>query len=264
MARRGNLAVAGLAILVSAPLPAADYSARTFSAPDGGRLNYRIHVPEAAEPEAPWPLVLFLHGAGERGDDNQLQLIHGAFDILDFTVESDNPAVILAPQCPADERWVDVDWDAPTHRMAENPSAPMQMVMALLEATLADLPVDRQRVYVTGLSMGGYGAWEIVQRRPGLFAAAIPICGGGDPALADSISHLPLWVFHGADDPIVPVRRSLDMVAALQAAGGQPSYTIYGGAGHDAWTRTYANAGVLQWLFDQERMASTGAEEADR
>lgn len=230
-----------------------DYAPATFVTPDGRSLPYRIHVPDDIAPGERVPLVLFLHGSGERGDDNVSQLIHGAFDLLDFTRTTGNPAIILAPQCPADDRWVDVEWRNRSHTMARAPTGSMDLVMALIDEVVDTHPVDAAQIYVTGLSMGGFGTWDILQRRPATFAAAIPICGGGDPSLAARIRGVSVWAFHGSDDTVVPLSLTTDMIRALKRAGGKPSYTEYGGVGHDAWTRTYASEDVLQWMFDQER-----------
>jgi predicted peptidase len=113
--------------------------------------------------------------------------------------------------------------------------------------------VDTQRVYITGLSMGGFATWELLQREPEKFAAAMPICGGGDLAFAGTLAHVPLWIFHGGADDTVQPKRSRDMAAALVAAGGQPIYTEYPGAGHDVWGQTYSDAKVWDWLFAQKR-----------
>jgi predicted peptidase len=251
--------------LAAAPASATDiadgFAAHRYDGPGDSGLNYRLHVPETLEPGETYPLVLFLHGAGERGDDNQSQLLHGAWALLDFTVEQDHPALILAPQVPADQRWVDVPWNAPSHEMPTEPSAPMGLAIALLDEVMTDYPVDPDRVYVTGLSMGGFGTWDILQRLPQTFAAAIPICGGGDVTLAARIRHVPVWAFHGGEDTLIPPHRSTDMVIAIKAAGGQPSYTEYGGVGHDAWSRTYANEDVLWWLFDQARETPAEADQ---
>ena len=120
-----------------------------------------------------------------------------------------------------------------------------------LDQLIAKKPIDTRRIYLTGLSMGGYGTWDLIARQPERFAAAIPICGGGDPATAERIKHIPLWVFHGDADSAVKVSRSRDMVAALKQAGGEPKYTEYEGVGHDSWTRTYKSPEIYEWLFSQ-------------
>lgn len=234
-------------------LHAEDYEARTYESSDGHTLKYRIHIPEDLDPEERYPLILFLHGAGERGDDNMVQLTHGAFTILSYTQETDNPAIIVAPQCPAEMRWVNTRYDARSHTMPELPTLPMRLAMELLEEIVATQPVDDDRIYVTGLSMGGFAVWDILQRQPERFAAAIPICGGGDPTYAERIRDVPTWVFHGTLDTTIVPQRSREMVDAIRRAGGRPSYTEYGDLGHDAWTRTYDSEMVLEWLFDQSR-----------
>ncbi len=223
----------------------------TLTSPDGETLKYRIHLPDGLAGKK-LPLVLFLHGAGERGDDNALQLKHGVSDILCYSL-TNGGAIVLAPQCPLNMQWVNTNWNAPAHSMPSMPSTPMKLTLMLLRKVMADLPVDPARVYVTGISMGGYGTWDIIQREPALFAAAIPICGGGDVALAPALKHIPIRVFHGDQDNAVPVIRSRDMVQALKACGGNVQYKEYAGAGHDVWTRTYADASVLKWLFAQQK-----------
>jgi len=123
----------------------------------------------------------------------------------------------------------------------------------LIEALCKEYPIDKGRIYLTGLSMGGYGTWDLISRRPELFAAAIPVCGGGDPAQAEKLAKLPIWAFHGDADPLVPVERPRDMIAAIKKAGGEPKYTEYKGVGHDAWTPTYRDSKVLDWLFEQKK-----------
>ena len=132
----------------------------------------------------------------------------------------------------------------------------MKLTLLLLQEALAKYPVDRSRIYATGISMGGYGTWDIIQRKPELFAAAIPICGGGDASLAPKIKDIPIWIFHGDADPVVPVVRSRDMYGALKAIGANVRYREYPEAGHDVWTRTYSDTEVLKWLFAQKRPAA--------
>jgi predicted peptidase len=129
----------------------------------------------------------------------------------------------------------------------------MALTLGLVESLTKEFSIDQRRMYVTGLSMGGYGVWDAVQRQPMLFAAAVPICGGGDTALAKSFAQLPIWAFHGDGDTTVKPQRSRDMIAALKAAGGQPRYTEYPNTGHNSWTATYANREVYAWLFAQKR-----------
>ena len=227
-------------------------TAETFAVPGEGTLLYRQHVSPNLPQDGKVPLILFLHGAGERGNDNKAQLKHGVSDLIKYA-DANGGAIIIAPQCPKDEKWVDIEWDSLAHAMPAEPSASMKLVLALLNDKIEKMPVDPERVYVTGLSMGGYGTWDIIQRRPKLFAAALPICGGGDPALASVIKNIPIWIFHGDADNLVKVVRSREMDAALKASGGNVQYREYPGVGHDSWTATYADKDVLKWMFEQKR-----------
>ena len=227
-------------------------TAQTFQSPDGETLKYRIHVPANLPAGKKVPLILFLHGAGERGDDNVAQLKHGVTDLIRFGM-TNGEAVVIAPQCPAGMQWVNPTWSAPSHLMPSMPSTPMKLAILLLQDAMSKLPVDPARIYVTGISMGGYGTWDILQRKPGLFAAAVPICGGADTTLAPALKNIPIWAFHGDKDGAVPVSRSRDMVKALQACGSKVQYREYPNAGHDVWTRTYSDKAVLTWLFAQKK-----------
>ena len=228
--------------------------AERYQTPFGEALEYRLYTPDKLAAGRRYPLVLFLHGAGERGEDNRSQLVYGVADILDYLEETDTPAFLLAPQCPSRMQWVNTDMRASLqHALPEFPSYPLRLVIGLLETFIHTHPVDLSRVYLTGLSMGGFGSWDLLMRRPHLFAAAIPICGGGDETKAASIEHIPQWIFHGSADPIIRPERSRRMVAALQAAGGDPKYSEYEGVEHNAWSRTYADPEVLEWLFEQRK-----------
>ncbi|MBI1302193.1 MAG: prolyl oligopeptidase family serine peptidase [Phycisphaera sp.] len=206
------------------------------------------------------PLVVFLHGSGERGDDNTAQLKHFAGATAGEEFQSRVPAFVLAMQCPRDESWSAIDLKAfrekgELPRFAEEPTRAMRALVAAIEEVLATKPVDRDRVYLTGLSMGGFGAFDLAARRPELFAAIAPICGGGDPTTAARFAHLPLAIVHGADDPVVPVALSRAMRDAAVAAGGSPRFLELAGIGHDAWTPAYrfGTDGILDWMFAQRR-----------
>lgn len=229
------------------------FEAKTFKDGDFA-LNYRIKVPPNIEPGEKVPLVLFLHGAGERGNDNAAQLRHGIPSINSYVERKGVTAIIIAPQCPAGMQWVDVPWSDEAHTMPASPSKPMQAVRALLKQALTELPVDRSRVYISGISMGGFGTWDYLQREPGLFAAGLPICGGGDTAEAGKLTKIPVWTFHGDQDKAVKTQRSRNMSQSIKDAGGSLiKYTEYPGVGHDSWTQTYANDAVLDWLFAQKK-----------
>lgn len=230
-----------------------NFTPHIFATNKGQSLNYRIHIPENPDPNKKYPLILFLHGAGERGNDNTKQLKHGAKQLLDYSIKSNNPAIIIAPQCPKNQQWVNTPWSAPSHTMPAQPSTPMQLTIQLLQDQIKNLPVDPQRIYITGISMGGFATWDLIQRHPSLFAAAIPICGGGDTAKAGKLTHLPIWAFHGDKDTTVLTSRSRDMITAIKKADGTPTYTEYPGVAHNSWTRTYKNQQVLKWLFSQKK-----------
>ncbi len=216
-------------------------------------LSYRLLRPATIDKEKTYPLVIFLHGAGERGKDNKAQLKHGVGDFASEERRKKSPCFLIAPQCPTNRKWVEVDWSAPSHDTPAEASEPGKLLLDLIERTCQELPIDRKRIYLTGLSMGGYGTWDLMARKPGLFAAGIPVCGGGDEKKADKLVKIPIWVFHGDKDGAVKVERSRNMVAALEKAGGKPDYTEYPGVGHDSWSRTYSDAKVLDWLFAQKK-----------
>ena len=239
-------------------IPGADlFEAREFTGADGKVLKYRLLKPidfdAKADPPQKYPLVLFLHGAGERGDDNVRQLIHGGRNFADEALRKRYRAFVVAPQCPDKKKWVEVPWDAQEHTMPAEPSESLALTLELLESLQKEFPIDDGRLYGVGLSMGGFGTWDILQRKPELLAAAAPICGGGDPAFAAGFKSTPVWAFQGGADLLVVPRRSRDMIAALKAVGGRPIYTEYEGVGHDSWTPTFDNRQTWDWLFAQRK-----------
>jgi predicted peptidase len=228
-----------------------------FTDPSTGfALPYRLFVPPSCSPESPCGLLVFLHGAGERGDDNQAQLANDALAFVESAAQTESPTIVVYPQCPEGLQWVKSDWKKGTYSFAQTPvSKPMAAVLELLASLQKSYPVDPARILVTGLSMGGYGTWDIVARKPNLFAGALALCGGGDPAQASAIRELPVWAFHGDRDEAVPVLGSRKMIAALRAAGGTPRYTEVAGHGHDIWTVAYRDPAVVRWLLSQRRAA---------
>lgn len=244
------LAVVGPWAAAPAQDPAAELEAKEFDGP-GGKLLYRLYKPKAASDKNRLPLILFLHGAGERGDDNALQLKHCVKRFLQQ--QGKYPCFIVAPQCPKNKKWAEVDWGAPTHQTPEKPSDSYASLIPLIDVLLKELPIDDKRLYVTGLSMGGYGTWDLITRLPDKFAAAVPICGGGDESKAATIAKVPQWIFHGGADSVVKTQRSRNMVEALKKAGGDPKYTEYPGMGHNCWDRAYGEAELWPWLFAQKR-----------
>ncbi len=224
---------------------------KVFAGKDGTTLPYRLHKPSSLQEGKVYPLVLFFHGAGERGDDNEKQLVHGVGPLLKYTYDNELELFLIAPQCPKGKRWCEVDWGLDEHTIPEQMSDPMTLTTGLLDDALATLPVDKNRVYVTGLSMGGFGTWDLISRRPETFAAAIPVCGGADLAMAPKLVGLPIWAFHGDKDTVVKTHRSRDMISAITKAGGSPHYTECENVGHGSWGPAYNDTKALGWFFAQ-------------
>lgn len=237
----------------SKPDPTKLFEPREYADSEGNVLRYRLLKPLDYDPNERYPLVIFLHGAGERGDDNTAQLKHGMPDFCEPERREKNKCYVLAPQCPKNEKWADIDWSKDSISVPKKISTNLRLVFEVVDKMLADAAIDKNRVYITGLSMGGYGTWDAIYRRPNFFAAAAPVCGGGDPATAEKIKDLAIWNFHGDQDRAVNVDLSRNMIAALKKAGGEPKYTEYPGVGHDSWTATYENDAVHEWLFSQKR-----------
>lgn len=231
------------------------YEARVYKNEKGEALNYRLMVPKDYSPSGTekYPLVLFLHGAGERGDDNTKQLVHGTKEFATDTNRQKFPCFVIAPQCPDGKKWTEVDWSADTHKQPEEESISLKLTRELMASLEKEFRIDTKRRYVTGLSMGGYGTWDMISRTPDLFAAAIPICGGADETQAERLTKLPIWVFHGDKDTVVKPERSRRMIEAIKKAGGDPKYTEYPDVDHDSWSRTYSDPNVIAWLFAQRK-----------
>lgn len=248
---------------LSASLSAQDVSlfeAKIYEASDGHALPYRILWPENYEPDQEYPLVLFLHGAGERGNDNQAQLKHGVRRFLEPKAREQHPCIVIAPQCAEGDYWSVVARDE-----ASNPyrlvfdynlpiTASLQAAMELVREVIRREGVDKDRVYLTGLSMGGMGTFEAVYRFPKLFAAAAPVCGGGQPeAYRKQHAKVPFWIFHGDEDPVVDVALSRAMHQRLQALGADVTYSEYPGVKHNSWDNAYAEPELLEWMFSKGR-----------
>ena len=215
-------------------------------------LPYRLYRSEKADTitEA-LPLVVFLHGAGERGNDNVAQLKHCIHFFLDDTITNNYPFLLMAPQCPEGKRWVNTDWSLPEHQMDQEPTAAMHGVFMLIDSLVENGSVDSTHVYLCGLSMGGFGVLDALQRQPQRFAAAIAICGGGDPAYAEAMKDIPIYIFHGMQDGVVMPSRSQQMYDALKNAGNQKALLVtYSELGHGCWNEAFSTPGIFKWLFD--------------
>jgi len=200
--------------------------------------DYLLFLPASyGNEKKDWPLILFLHGAGERGDNLDLVKKHGPPKIVEK--QEDFPFIVVSPQCPKDQWWNDN----------------LDVLINLLDDIVAKYDVDRQRIYLTGLSMGGYGSWALGSKYPDRFAAVAPICGGGMRIMAFGLKDVPVWAFHGAKDKVVPLEESEEMVAAINARGGNAKLTVYPDAGHDSWTETYDNPEFYDWLLEHRKDA---------
>ena len=201
-------------------------------------LNYLLYLPENySNSKQDFPLILFLHGAGERGDDLSLVKIHGIPKIVEQ--QKDFPFIAVSPQCPLDRWWVD-PWL-------------IEALNSLLDDIIATYRVDKSRAYLTGLSMGGFGTWALAMMYPEKFAAIAPVCGGGMPWMAFRLKNIPVWAFHGAKDEVVPFQRGEEMVEALRKNGGNVKFTVYPEAGHDSWTETYNNPELYEWFLQHRK-----------
>ena len=233
--------------LASLTVPATHCTARGIS------LNYRIFVPDIPDTATNGvPLVLFLHGSGECGTNNVSQLLHGVGGLVWWS-RNREPAIIVAPQSPPMTAWSPLFFNV---SQAHMPAAVPPMIGAL-DSLMQDVcnryPVDTNRLLVTGISLGGYGTWDLVTRYPGRFAGAVPVCGAGDPRHAAEAAQTPLWIFHGERDGNVPNRMDRSMVGKLWELDAPVRYMEYPDSGHGIWGRVYSDDAVMKWLFSRRR-----------
>jgi predicted peptidase len=223
-------------------------------------LPYRILLPANYNVAKKYPIILFLHGSGERGSDNEKQLTHGAKLFLNEEVRKDYPAIVVFPQCPEKSTWSNVKIKTESggkrtfdFQKGGEPTKAMALLESLAQSLLYEYPVDKDRVYIGGLSMGGMGTFELVRRHPKLFAAAFPICGGANTATAKKLKKPSWWVFHGAKDDVVPPQLSEVMVAALKKKRADVKFTLYPEANHNSWDAAFAEKDLLPWLFSNHK-----------
>jgi predicted peptidase len=225
-------------------------------------LRYRILFPEGYDGSQTFPLVVFLHGAGERGNDNEKQLTHGAQLFLKEENRQNHPAIVVFPQCPEDKYWIDISirnqlfgqGDPDFSQSLEQPSEELTLVNELVEKLMAEEQVDPQQMYIMGLSMGAFGTFETLGRYPDRYAAAIAICGGGNLELAEKYAdNTSIWITHGAQDDVVPVELSRRIYNKLQDLGADVRYTEFPEANHNAWDPTFEMPGLLPWLFSNKK-----------
>jgi predicted peptidase len=227
------------------------FAARTLVGSNGMVMPYRLFIPDEKKRTQPLPAIIYLHGAGGIGTDNFKQIAGGNSTGTHLWVtpemQARHSAFVIAPQMAPGNVW--------DNRRAEGLAPSAQLVIELLEQLSREFAIDRNRIYVTGQSLGGYGTWDLITKRPDLFAAAVPLCGIGTPSRASAVRDMPIWVFHGAKDDLVPVTASREMVAALKAVGSTVRYTEYADVGHGVWERAYAEPELPNWLFAQRRKA---------
>jgi predicted peptidase len=220
----------------------------------GATFAYRMSVPQFPEPGKAYPLLLFLHGSGECGTDNLQQIKAGLPALMATVLKRPEPLIVVATQCQSGNGWVKQLAFQENYAMSKEPSASLALALEVCRHVVATRPVDTNRLYITGLSLGGFGTWDAIQREPALFAAAIPVCGGGDIRRVQGLRRMPIWVFHGTEDKNVPAACSRRMVQALKLAGNRKvRYTEYDKAAHNVWDSTYSNPEVIDWLLQQRR-----------
>jgi predicted peptidase len=220
-------------------------------------LNYRILKPLNYQPNEQYPVHLFLHGAGERGSDNISQLTHGGKLFLKKENREKYNSWVIFPQCSENDRWPNLKsdlWNATFDNKITKPNKSLGLVIRLMDEFIEKKQVNRQRVYISGLSMGGMGTFEILYRRPNMFAAASPICGNGSTKLtnlyADKVS---IWIFHGSDDQVVSPKHSLNLAKAIIESGGSPKVTLYENVGHGSWGHAFAEQNYLKWTHSKTK-----------
>ena len=224
-------------------------------------LPYRILLPDNYDPENKYPLVIFLHGSGERGNDNEKQLVHGAELFLRDSIRKKYPAIVVFPQCSISSYWSDVNIvsnEASGKRTFEyltnsKPTVAMNLLLNLLDDLRRKYSIQKKKIYISGLSMGGMGTFEIVRREPNLFAAAMPICGGANPATAKNLLKTKWWIFHGEKDDVVNPQLSKDMAVAILNEGGSAKLTLYPNANHNSWDSAFAESNFMQWMFSNHK-----------
>ena len=219
-------------------------------------LKYQVLMPKNFDATKQYPVVLFLHGAGERGNDNEMQLVHGSKLFASAENQNSFPAIVVFPQCPKNDYWASVKIDRTSKPITlefpldAEPTKPMELVIDLMVDLISKPYVNKHKVYVGGMSMGGMGTFEILQRKPEMFAAAIAICGAGNPDTVKTYAKsTPLWVFHGAKDDVINPQESINMVSGILKYGGKPNFTLYAQDNHNSWDSAFAEHDLLAWLF---------------
>ncbi len=247
-------------LLIVSTVHAQSFEKKTYADAAGHVLPYQILMPTNYDPSVKYPVILVLHGAGERGDDNMAQMKYGAPVFLNAENREKYPAIVIFPQCAKDSYWSSVTIDRTTKpttflfNYTLEANWPLQSAVDLVKSFVKEKKADKKRLYIMGLSMGGMGTMEAVSRNPKLFAAAMPICGGADLTFVKKYAKkLPFWVHHGDADAVVPVKHSRELVEALKSAGADVTYTEYPGVNHNSWDNAFAQAQLLPWFFSHKK-----------
>ena len=253
-----KLLLAFCLLLAAAPVfSQSEYEKKEFKDSKGTILKYRVLYPENYDQGKKYPIILFLHGAGERGDDNEKQLVHGSRIFTNPVNREKYPAIVLIPQCPKEYYWhIDQrpdNFSRGSYDADPVVSTPLSAAKELLDSYIANEKVDKNRIYIMGLSMGGMGTFDLVSRYPDLFAAAIPICGGVNPSRLAAAKDVKFRIFHGDADPTVPVTNSRDAYKALKKAGAKVELIEFAGCGHNSWDPAFNYPDFLEWLFKQKK-----------
>lgn len=234
-----------------------DFSREMLVAEDGYTLPYRLYIPKNYDCGVLYPVMIFMHGAGERGDDNESQIKVGLPHVFDDPESPAYNSIIIAPQCPSDKQWVYTPWAKGCYSTSDvTESRECQAVIEILKLIVAEYNVDKSRIYITGLSMGGFATWDLLARHSSIFAAGMPVCGGGDPSQAKVLSEIPIRTFHGLLDDAVPTEGTREMYAAIKALGkGKIRYTEFENGYHNIWDDVYSNKSNINWLFSNVKRA---------
>lgn len=232
------------------------FEKKTFRTESNYSLPYRFLEPDEIKKTETYPLVIFLHGSGERGIDNEKQLVHIAPSFLEDEYMENYPSFVIFPQCPKNETWasvkrVDDQWFV---EESKYPTDAGQAVLDLIDEFIRENPVDRKRIYIAGLSMGGFGTLDLIRHRTEFFAGAVSICGGGNRRYVNYYKELPVWLFHGKEDPVVPVNLSQEMATEYKIRGMDYRYTEYPEGGHDIWNEAWSEPELIPWLFSKKRV----------
>lgn len=241
-------------VSVTAMAGESNIEARVFEG-KSGTMPYRVLIPDAYNATEQYPLIIALHGANGRGTDNQSRAIDAFGKLAADEVRKAYPAFIITPQCPGKKQWASTPWGKGCYSIEQvKISEPIVLVLEIIESLQKEFNIDADRIYVTGQSMGGFGAWDIIMRQPELFAAAVPVCGAGDPSQAENLKEIPIWCFHGDKDTVVPTAASREMDEAMKAAGHKYwIYTEYPGVGHGSSKPAWAEKDLIPWIFEQKR-----------